>query len=70
MLASVLFAIFIVAAMLLGMFLSGRHTAAYAARKGRSWRIWFVAGSLLFPLFPVPWMVLALLPPRSKPQVS
>jgi hypothetical protein len=41
---------------------SGRFTAKYAAQRGRSERTWFVLGALLFPLFPVPWMVLGLLP--------
>jgi hypothetical protein len=41
---------------------SGRFTAKYAAQRGRSERIWFVLGALFFPLFPVPWMVLGLLP--------
>jgi hypothetical protein len=41
---------------------SGRFTANYAAQRGRSQRTWFLLGALLFPLFPVPWMVLGLLP--------
>ena len=44
--------------------LSGRFTAQYAAEKGRSQRAWFFWGALLFPLFPIPWMVLALLPKK------
>jgi nitrate reductase NapE component len=43
-------------------FLSGRFTGNYAAAKGRSKRAWFVWGALLFPLFPIPWIVLELLP--------
>ncbi|MBR0696331.1 hypothetical protein [Bradyrhizobium lablabi] len=43
--------------------LCGRHTAKYAAQKGRSQTAWFIWGSLLFPL---PHIVLALLPPRRK----
>lgn len=42
--------------------MSGRFTANSAIAKGRSKRAWFVWGALLFPLFPLPWMVLALLP--------
>jgi hypothetical protein len=41
---------------------SGRFAAKYAAQRGRSERTWFLLGALLFPLFPVPWMVLGLLP--------
>jgi hypothetical protein len=41
---------------------AGRFTAKYAAQRGRSERTWFLLGALLFPLFPVPWMVLGLLP--------
>ena len=43
-------------------FLAGRFTARYAAEKGRSERGWFLWGALLFPLFPIPWVVLGLLP--------
>ena len=43
-------------------FLSGRCTAEYAAQKGRSRRLWFFWGALFFPLFPIPLMVLGLLP--------
>jgi hypothetical protein len=53
---------FITVAVLLAAFLSGRVTAKYAARRGRSERAWFLLGALLFPLFPIPWMALALLP--------
>jgi hypothetical protein len=46
----------------------GRITANYAARNGRSWRTWFMLGALLSPLFPLPSIVLALLPsyPREN----
>ena len=43
-------------------FLTGRFTAKYAAQRGRSKRLWFLFGALLFPLFPIPWMALGLLP--------
>jgi hypothetical protein len=42
--------------------LSGRFTAKYAAARGRSERAWFLLGALLFPIFPIPWMTLGLLP--------
>ena len=45
-------------------FLSGRFTAKYAVERGRSPRAWFLWGALLFPLFPVQWIVLGLLPKR------
>jgi len=54
--------IFITIAVLAVAFLSGRFTAEYAAEKGRSTRAWFVWGAVFFPLFPVPWMILGLLP--------
>jgi hypothetical protein len=44
--------------------LSGRFTAKYAAQRGRSERTWFLVGALLFPLFPVSWMALGLLPKK------
>jgi hypothetical protein len=47
-------------------FLAGRFTAKYARAKGRSERAWFVWGALLFPLFPIPWVVLELMPSRSR----
>jgi hypothetical protein len=53
----VIFAIVVLAAIP-----SGRFTAKYAAQRGRSERTWFRLGALFFPLFPVPWMVLNLLP--------
>ena len=51
-------------AILAAAFPSGRFTAKYAAARGRSERTWFVLGALFFPFFPVPWMVLALLPKK------
>jgi predicted membrane protein len=45
-------------------YLSGRFTANYAAQVGRSRRAWFVWGAVFFPLFPLPWMVLGVLPRR------
>ena len=59
MLASVIFVMLVLAM----MFLCGHLTARYAARKGRSRPAWFVWGALLFP---IPSIVLALLPPRGK----
>jgi hypothetical protein len=44
----------------------GRLTARYAAQKGRSKSAWFIWGALLFPLFPLASIVLALLPARNK----
>ncbi|MGC2809104.1 MAG: hypothetical protein WA303_01865 [Bradyrhizobium sp.] len=44
-------------------YVCGRYTAKYAAERGRSAAIWFVLGGLFYPL---PYIVLALLPPRSK----
>ena len=54
--------IFITIPILAVAFLTGRFTAKYAAEKGRSERAWFFLGALLFPLFPIPWMTLAILP--------
>jgi len=59
MLASIIFVLLVLAM----MFLCGRFTANYAAQKGRSRSAWFVWGALLFPL---PSIVLALLPPLGK----
>jgi hypothetical protein len=56
--------IFITIAVLAVAFLSGRFTAEYATEKERSKRAWFFWGALLFPLFPIPWMVLRLLPKK------
>ena len=57
--------IFISIPLLAVAFLSGRITARYAAEVGRSQRAWFFCGALLFPLFPIPWMVLGLLPKKQ-----
>ena len=54
--------VFITIPVLAVAFLSGRFTANYAAERGRSKRVWFLWGAALFPLFPLPWMVLGLLP--------
>ena len=62
MLASTVFLTLVLAL----MFWCGRLTAKYAAQKGRSKSAWFVWGALLFPLFPLASIVLALLPARSK----
>jgi hypothetical protein len=59
MLASIVFITLVLAI----MFLCGHFTAKYAAYKGRSKTAWFVWGALLFPL---PSIVLALLPARSR----
>lgn len=59
MLASIIFVILVLAV----MFLCGRCTAKFAAQRGRSSGAWFLLGSLFFP---VPSIVLAFLPPRSK----
>jgi hypothetical protein len=56
--------IFIAIPVLAIAFLTGRFTAKYAAERGRSERVWFLLGALLFPLFPVPWMALGLLPKK------
>jgi|tagenome__1003787_1003787.scaffolds.fasta_scaffold20955654_2 hypothetical protein len=45
-------------------FLAGRFTARHAAAKGRSERVWFFWGALLFPLFPFPSVVVDLMPSR------
>jgi hypothetical protein len=54
--------VFIAIFVLAVAFLSGRFTAEHAAQKRRSKFAWFFWGALFFPLFPVPWMVLGLLP--------
>jgi hypothetical protein len=56
--------IFITIPVLAVAFLTGRFTAKYAAERGRSKRAWFILGALFFPLFPVPWMALGLLPKK------
>ena len=58
MLASIIFVILVLAI----MFLCGRLTANFAARRGRSRAAWFLWGAVFFPL---PSIVLALLPPRG-----
>jgi ABC-type uncharacterized transport system YnjBCD permease subunit len=45
------------------MYVCGRYTAKYAALRGRSEAVWFVLGCLFYP---VPYIVLALLPPHRK----
>ena len=45
------------------IYVCGRYTANYAAQRGRSAAAWFVLGGLFYPL---PYLVLALLPPRRK----
>ena len=57
--------IFVSIPLLAVAFLCGRFTAKYAAARGRSERTWFLLGALLFPLFPIPWVVLELLPRRQ-----
>jgi hypothetical protein len=54
--------IFITIPVLAVAFLAGRFTAKYAAERGRSKHTWFLLGALFFPLFPIPWMALAILP--------
>jgi len=63
MLASIIFALFVLAL----IFLCGQFTAKHAARRGRSSSAWFLWGALFFPIFPIPSIVLALLPPLDKP---
>ena len=57
--------IFIAILVLAVAFLCGRFTANYAAERGRSKRVWFWLGSLFFLLFPIPWMVLGVLPKKQ-----
>ena len=54
--------IFITIPVLAVALLAGRFTAKYEAERGRSKRAWFLLGALSFPLFPIPWMALGLLP--------
>lgn len=49
------------------LYVCGHYTAAYAAQRGRSKIFWFVLGSLLYPL---PYLVLALLPRRHDAQAA
>jgi hypothetical protein len=65
MLAAIIF----VAFLLVLMFWSGRFTAKQAAKRGRSWGVWFVLGSVSFPLFPIASIMLALLPSRRQEAV-
>jgi hypothetical protein len=58
MLASIIFNVVIIAVMVW----CGRFTAKYAVQRGRSRRSWFLLGALFFP---IPSIVLALLPPRG-----
>jgi hypothetical protein len=62
MLASIFFVIVVLAI----MFWCGQVTAKFAAQRGRSKGAWFLVGSLFFPLFPIPSIVLALLPTHSQ----
>jgi hypothetical protein len=62
--------VFITIAILAVALLCGRFTANYAAEKGRSKRAWFLWGALLFPFFPVPWVVLGLLPKKQGPALT
>ena len=59
MLASIIFNVFLIVVMVW----CGRFTARYAEQRGRSRRPWFLLGALFFP---IPSIVLALLPARSK----
>ena len=45
------------------IYVCGRYTAQFAVERGRSWAAWFVIGGLLYPL---PYLVLLLLPPHRK----
>jgi hypothetical protein len=58
--------VFITIPVLAVAFLSGHVTAKYAAETGRSRRAWFLCGAVFFPFFPIPWMVLGLLPKRHQ----
>ena len=49
------------------MFLCGRYTAKFAARRGRSKAAWFLLGCLFFPLSSI---VLVLLPPHSEDKAA
>lgn len=56
--------VFLTIAVLAIAWLSGHFTAMRAIEKGRSSRAWFAWGALLFPLFPLPWVILTLLPTK------
>ena len=58
MLASIIFVILVLAI----MFLCGRLTANFAAQRGRSRAAWFLWGAVFFP---IPSIVLVMLPPRG-----
>jgi hypothetical protein len=45
------------------LYICGSYTAKFAARRGRSQAPWFVLGCLFYP---IPSIVLALLPPHRK----
>lgn len=45
------------------MLTCGRYTARFAAQRGRSKATWFLLGALFYP---VPYLVLALLPPDGR----
>ena len=49
------------------IYVCGRYTAKYAALRGRSKPFWFVMGCLFYPL---PSLVLALLPSRGNEQAA
>jgi uncharacterized membrane protein YhdT len=49
------------------LYVCGRYTARYAASRGRSTTVWFVLGCLFYPL---PSLVLALLPPRGEAEAA
>jgi hypothetical protein len=59
MLASILFVILVLAL----MSWCGHLTAKFAAQRGRSRGVWFLLGTLFFP---IPSIVLAFLPPHSQ----
>ena len=46
------------------IYVCGRFTADYAARRGRSTAVWFILGGLFYPL---PYLALALLPSKQRP---
>jgi hypothetical protein len=62
--AAAMFPLIIAAILYLSlMWLCGHYTAKYAAERGRSQAAWFMLGCLFYPL---PYLFLALLPPRRK----
>ena len=54
--------IIVIVAVVATMIWTGRFTARIAARRGHSEWFWFAVGALLFPLFPIPQVVVELLP--------